>query len=456
MRTTHLALLSWFASKSRAARPAAEALACLCTLVLGACSAKDLLSVKTPDIVTPGSLTGTAGLAVLHAGAFGDLALAIGGAAAGHGSTPGLVHYVSSFTDEVTYSGTFPTRRLFDERRLLDNMGELNSLFSSLQRARVAAENAATAIEKAGATDPRRADMLALAGFARVLLAESFCSGLTISTALESGELQYGAPLTTQQVLESALGFFDNAIAGSAVGSPQRNLASVGRGRALTDLGRFSDAALAVASVPTSFRVDLEYSTASTRQQNGVYALSGVDRQYSVSDRESPNGIPFRSLADPRLPWARTEGQVGQDGTTPFFLQLTYTSAAASIPLATGVEARLIEAEAALRAGDIGKFASIHSALRATVNLPAVDPAAMSTAQQVDFHFRERAIWLWLTGHRLGDLRRLVRQYNRPADSVFPSGPYFKGGTYGTDVNFPLPISEQNNPKSTGCIDRNA
>jgi hypothetical protein len=63
---------------------------------------------------------------------------------------------------------------------------------------------------------------------------------------------------------------------------------------------------------------------------------------------------------------------------------------------------------------------------------------------------------MWGTAHRLGDLRRLVRQYSRAQNTVFPSGAYHKGGSYGTDVNFPVSSDERNNPKFTGCIDRSA
>lgn len=438
-----------------AGRHSARAILLVCALALGACNTDDLLSVDTPDIVTPGDLDGPAGLAVLRAGAFGDLALAVGGSAAGHGSTPGLIHHVSAFTDEVTYSGTFPTRRLFDERRLRDDVGDINVLYRNVHRARASARAAAAAYEEAGSTDPGRGVVRALEGFAHVFLAENFCAGVSISNALVSGELEYGDPLSTSELLELALGLFDQASAASPSASAELDLARVGRGRTLVNLNRLPEAAQAVAAVPTSFRYNLEYSTNSARQQNGVYALSGIDRQYSVSDAESPNGIPYRSLADPRVPWSRTPGEVGQDGVTPFFLQLLYDSPAASVPLATGVEARLIEAEAALRANDISTFQSIHTDLRASVGLPPVSVAAMSQTQREDFHFRERALWLYLTAHRLGDMRRLVRQYGRDAESVFPTGAYFKGGTYSTDVTFPLPISELNNPKSKGCIDRN-
>jgi hypothetical protein len=82
-------------------------------------------------------------------------------------------------------------------------------------------------------------------------------------------------------------------------------------------------------------------------------------------------------------------------------------------------------------------------------NQPRVQPALVpgaTTAEQVDQLFKERAYWLFLTGHRLGDLRRLIRQYGRNSESVFPTGNYHKGGTYGTDVNSPVPQAEENNP----------
>jgi hypothetical protein len=46
-------------------------------------------------------------------------------------------------------------------------------------------------------------------------------------------------------------------------------------------------------------------------------------------------------------------------------------------------------------------------------------------------------------------MRRLITQYNRSPPAVFPTGPYFKGGTFGTDVNSPVPQREQNNPNYT-------
>jgi hypothetical protein len=86
--------------------------------------------------------------------------------------------------------------------------------------------------------------------------------------------------------------------------------------------------------------------------------------------------------------------------------------------------------------------------------MPALaDPG--TTVGREDLMFRERAFWLYATGHRLGDLRRLMRQYGRAEDAVFPTGRHFKNTTdYGNDVNVPVPFVEQNNPNFTGCIDR--
>ena len=58
----------------------------------------------------------------------------------------------------------------------------------------------------------------------------------------------------------------------------------------------------------------------------------------------------------------------------------------------------------------------------------------------------------------LGDLRRLIRQYGRTEDNVFPTGKFHKAGgaSYGTDVNLPVTDNEKQNGNFTGCLDRKA
>ena len=132
--------------------------------------------------------------------------------------------------------------------------------------------------------------------------------------------------------------------------------------------------------------------------------------------------------------------------------------------LASYTEAQLIIAESQLAAGNYagaGGTLEILNALRADAGLGALTPA-VTQQTQIQQLFSERAFWLFLTQHRLGDLRRLSRAapngYGFNSESVFPTGTYTGrgGGVYGTDVNFPIPIEESNsNPNVTGCLDRN-
>ena len=126
----------------------------------------------------------------------------------------------------------------------------------------------------------------------------------------------------------------------------------------------------------------------------------------------------------------------------------------------------MYEAEARLAANDIAGMMTILNSLRTGTPRPSIaalsitalpvlaTPATKDAA--ITLLFREKAFWTFGRGQRLPDLRRLVRQYARTDDQVFPTGTYFKGGTYGTDENFPVPSSEQVNPLFTACIDRKA
>ena len=84
-------------------------------------------------------------------------------------------------------------------------------------------------------------------------------------------------------------------------------------------------------------------------------------------------------------------------------------------------------------------------------------PTPATQAEATSLFFREKALWQFSRGFRLSDLRRLVRQYGRTQDQVFPTGIFFKSGTpYGSDVNFPVTTDEYNNPDFKGCTDRKA
>ncbi|MGI8546277.1 MAG: hypothetical protein ACR2M1_02920, partial [Gemmatimonadaceae bacterium] len=255
------------------------------------------------------------------------------------------------------------------------------------------------------------------------------------------------------------------AVKGASLTISFKNLASIGKGRALLDEGKYAEAAAAVAGVPTTFQYLYIHSETSARQNNGTWALTVSVARFGEADLEGGNGLPFQSEGnlkskigfDPRVADSLRGGSSrGFDGVTPQWVQTKYPARSSPSVIADGVEARLIEAEAALKTCDAAGALTILNALRsnsallalrgyAATSLAPLTVQATPTAQ-LDQLFKERAYWLFLTSHRLGDMRRLIRQYGRPAETVFPTGAYFKGGTYGKDVNSPVPQPEENNP----------
>lgn len=474
--------------RSRGAWVSAVSLAAM-GMVFAACH---LLDVSNPDIVPPEGLNSTAALPTIRAGAIGDLHIAYSGSGAqgSGGTTEGVILLGGMLADELINTETFPDRILADARRPQRESVTLTNVFRNVHRARRAAEVAAGKFRTYSpdtTLDAGLAEMLSLAGYAYVFLAENYCSGVAVSTVNANGSFTYGDPLTTAQVLDTALNRFQQALTAAlaldtvkafAVGdssllksirasrTTMSSLARVGIGRVLLDMGNASAADTAVAAVATAFAYLIQHDLNTTRQQNGVFNGIRKFKRYGVPDVEGRVGLAWRSLTDPRTPSFRTPAtNKGFDGSTPQWDQNRYVDEKAATPLASGLEARLIHAEAALLRGDTATYLSTLNALRSTppsyilsgtAVLAAITPALGSPADSsaaVTQLFTERGRWLWLTGHRLSDLRRLERQYARPDSLVFPNGGYFKSGLqYGTATSYPIPLDEDNNPKSHGCL----
>jgi hypothetical protein len=448
------------AGAGRFARRGLPVAAAVLLLPLGACNTDKLLRVGDPDVATPESVNDSTALPVVYNGVISDFATAFGGNGntGGGGSNEGQVLLSGLLGDEYNGTDSFDTRIRIDERDILTNPngtstnGQLEDAFRNLQRARVSAENAAERFANLGkGADPRRAEVLGLAGFSYMIFGENYCSGVTFSKfPLNGGAPIYGSPTARDDIFKLGLARFDSSAAAGG-----GNLAKVGRGRALLNLGDFAGAAAAVASVPTSFSYDVEYSDNSSNQENGVYNYTLNYRRYGVADKEGVVGLPYRSSGDPRVPWKDLGKPFDTTLTLDFYGQLIYPDRNASITLASGVEARLIEAEAALKTGDVATFLSKINAERAAQGLgAAADPG--TAAGRVALLFQERGFSLWQTSHRLGDMRREMRQYGLTEAQVYPTGDYIRpGAVYGHDKNLPIFIDETNNPNFTGCLDRN-
>lgn len=472
MTDTYARFVSRGGGGPRAARSLMVAAALLAAPLL-ACSTDKVLQVEDPDVARPQAVSDSSALPALLAGAIGDFGVAYNG-----GGDFNQITLAGELSDELINTETFPTRIEVDQRvQQYQNNGSLSGLFYLTQQARVSADRAAAAFGKFSANNVGRAEALNIAALTLVLFAENYCGAVPLSRQLENGSFEYGAPLTTEQLLVAAIAKADSALAVAAIttsgtGSAadkttQTRLARIVKARALLDLNRPTDAAAAIggeSGVPTTFQYLYNHSETTGRQNNGTWGVTRSVGRFGVADREGSNGLPFRSdgdlagsARDPRVVNQRRTSNrgFGFDGVTPQWEQLKYPLRSSPVVIADGVEARLIEAEAALRSGNYTNALGILNGLRSnaallalrgyTGALPAL-PAVSGQSAQADQLFRERAYWLYLTSHRLGDLRRLIKFYGRPAESVFPTGPYHKSGVYGTDVNSPVPQAEENNP----------
>ena len=426
-------------------------------LLAAACNPNQALDVKDIDVVSPGQLNDKSALPTLRNGVLSTFQLAFsGGADLANGGHEGQATMSGLLGDEFLNAESFPDRISVDQRDIIPSNLSLVALFLDLSRARATADFASSQYNKLDAGADGQSEVLSLAGFSYVLFGENYCSGVPFSTIDAGGNITYGDPQTRDEVLQIAVAKFDSAItiATAQEDADLLNLARVGKARALLDLNQADAAATAASEVPGSFQYLVRSSSNSLRQNNGIWNYTANTFAFSVPEREGGNGLPYITANDPRLDVVVT-GQLGFDRATPFNLQLKYPDQQANVVLASGIEARLIEVEAQFRAGTPGPAIATLNALRAFAGLdPLVDPG--TDIERTNLLFQERAFWMWGTAHRLGDMRRLVRQYSRTQDTVFPVGEYHKGGEYGSDVNFPVSSDERNNPKFTGCIDRSA
>jgi hypothetical protein len=426
-------------------------------LLAAACNPNQALDVKDIDVVSPGQLNDKSALPTLRNGVLSTFQLAFsGGADLANGGHEGQATMSGLLGDEFLNAESFPDRISVDQRDIIPSNLSLVALFLDLSRARATADFASSQYNKLDAGADGQSEVLSLAGFSYVLFGENYCSGVPFSTIDAGGNITYGDPQTRDEVLQIAVAKFDSAItiATAQEDADLLNLARVGKARALLDLNQADAAATAASEVPGSFQYLVRSSSNSLRQNNGIWNYTANTFAFSVPEREGGNGLPYITANDPRLDVVVT-GQLGFDRATPFNLQLKYPDQQSNVVLASGIEARLIEAEAQFRAGTPGPAIATLNALRAFAGLdPLVDPG--TDIERTNLLFQERAFWMWGTAHRLGDMRRLVRQYSRTEDTVFPIGEYHKGGEYGSDVNFPVSSDERNNPKFTGCIDRSA
>jgi hypothetical protein len=484
------------------------------------------------------------------------------------------------FTDELE-SGDLGGNVVIDIHKLLLDTRQLTEgvaypqwtdpLYTELQGMRNSAHLAIAALAAYDTVDSPalRGQMYTLAGYSELFLADLYCSGVPLSTLNADGDFTYQAGSTTQDVYRTAIAQFDTALTLSHDSTRIMLLAQIGIGRAYLALGQYDSAAVAVHDVPTDYIYQLAVDWG---EGNGL--PGGLFVGLNVADQQGGTGLPYRSSNDPRsasATWGNNKYGVPQYAPVAYGgATLALSAGITPITVANGIEARLIEAEAALKAGN-AQWLTILNALRTdgtSTTIPAqtlidtlgvtqcgghfglcdnkanqntggstpaygqplggfpgyavvsadtvpgadtivapgggnvqdycynnswyipcytgdsmvvltlVKPASAlwhagtggvsglapltdpgNAADDVALLFQERAYWLFLTGHRQGDLRRLIRNYGLSPDTVYPTGLYPSFGTFsrfGSDVTAPIPTAERANPRFAGCLSRGA
>lgn len=461
---------------------------------------EDALEVVDPDVIEISNINSPEAAEGLRLGTLGRLnAMTSGGESVFH--FPGLM------ADEWRSGDTFVQRDATDQRAVNEDVTVISAMWYDVNRTRTAAKQAIKALRQypppLAAALPLNQSNIALMfwvrGFAETAIAENYCNGTPVSEfELDGSVITYGDPESNTQVYGRALASFDSALANAAAngrGDTVKVLARIGKARVLMNQGKFAEAATVVKaapSIPSTFRYLMYHQEAvSGTATNQIWALNNSGRRYVVGDRDGGVGLNFASSGDPRIPVCRGNDAVCRSfGVTnsvsfdnnfgaspriggPFYVQLIWPTRDDEVAIVNGIEARLLEAEAELRSGDAAWLTTLNTlrssfqALRdptntttATATLaPLTDPGTQTARE--DLLFRERAFWLYGKGHRLADMRRLVRPvaqggFGRAVNTIYPNGAFFKGGTFGSDLNIVVPQNEKNNPKFNGCTDRNA
>ena len=271
-------------------------------------------------------------------------------------------------------------------------------------------------------------------GLAIEHLAEIFCEGV----------LHVGPPLTPAQMLDSAIVRLQLAatIAGGLTGTEATrilNTARVGLARAYLQKGDYQAAITAAALVPATFvssTVQVDDAQARTRLSNGVFITSQGNTQIVA-------GL-YRALNDPRITFVDATINA-QDARNRLFRQTKYTSFAAPIRIASGLEARYISAEAQLKAsGNTAPALALIAERRTAGGQPAF--TGTTTAAVLAELMDQRARDFWLEARHLGDILR-----NPTAAALVPpvGSPFYKPeyGNFLPITCLPIPFVEKaNNP----------
>lgn len=380
---------------------------------------------------------------LLSTGAIGDFECAFNAYTAQGGLIGEEFIYAQQTASRTPYDRRNTTK---DDSDYATNTCTATGVYTPVQTARQSNENLLALLKtwtdaevSAGAGAPSRTNLMATAaayaGYSYILLGEGFCT-MAISTVNIDKSLTYGGEIQRDSVFKLAIARFSEAItyATTANNTDIRTMAYLGRARAKLNIADYAGARADAAQVPSGYAKMVSASEAAANRTNRVWA------ENSLNNTQLSVGEPYRSMGDTRVPVVQASRPPSATGIAHYY-QTKYPTGSTPLPLATYDEARLIIAEAEIRAGNLAAAVILINASRARGGQPAytgpITQAAL-LAELIDQRRRE----LFAESHHLGDVIRygIVLQ---PAAGT----PYHFGGTYANQICLPLPAAERlNNP----------
>lgn len=399
------------------------------------------LAVEPASRIPAGQLEVPANAQLLSEGAVGDFECAFNSYTTMSGTIGEEFIYAQQTASRTPYDRRNTTK---DDTDYAVNSCTGTGVYTPLQIARQSNENLIRLLNSwtdaevtAGPGSPNRTNLLAIAsayaGYAYVLLGESFCT-MAISSVNLDKSITYGGEIQRDSVFKLGIARFTEAIAAAeAAGNTAiETMAYLGRSRAKLNIGDYAGAKADAQEVPAGYVRTISASDAAPRRQNRVASEnSALNRSLSV-------GEPYRTMVDTRVPVTAT-ALTSATGVVHYY-QTKYPTTATPLPLATYEEAQLIIAEADIRAGSLDTALPILEASRARGGQGAFTGTTQEEylAELIDQRRRE----LFAEGHHVGDVIRYGIALTPAAGS-----PYHFGGTYGTQICLPLPAAERlNNP----------
>ena len=296
--------------------------------------------------------------------------------------------------------------------------GSYGNYWTDAVQARFIAETAIARFTDAGAPANKMYQAHLWAGYAYRVLGEWWCDAVVVSTDPSNTEPGVFESGTTTYFNRAVTNF--SAALGLAANADEKSAALAGRAAAYAQLGDWTNAAGDASQVPDGFVFQIETGGEASfgGYMNHIYeAVEGALRSHTQDFTWFKDY--YTTTGDPRVPWrdhplytlatASLSGFPG--GSVPFHPQAKYMARTSPMNLATGWEMRLIEAEAALEAGNWTAAMVIINAVHPR-NIsdndgnPLPQWVAADATEAWTFLKRERYIELWLEGRRASDERR--------------------------------------------------